>query len=132
MVKQLIIDGLKAPRLRDVSTDCFVEFKRLRYINEKQVEEKEKEPEVERKPEKYRVSVDDYDLEIFFAGRWVQASSERIITEEQIFEGVKNTCKRYEDGKNLSLIDKEFKYIGIKMHIHEVEDLIWTCVGMAF
>lgn len=74
-VRKTVISRLKVTRLKRASTGQFIEFKRLRDWYGNHIEVISKHPKEYIIPTLLRASIEDDDLEIFIAARWIDASS---------------------------------------------------------
>lgn len=125
-VRETVISCLEAPRLKGVSTRQFIEFKRLRDLYEKQVEEKSRNLKEDIVPTSLRASIEDDDLNIFIAAGWIDAESIDTITERQILQCIEERCKRVTTGEHLYLVDQAVKNVSMNTNISEAEDRIWS------
>lgn len=125
-VKQTIVANIEAPRLRGVSTKHFTQFYRLRQLYEKQIEEKNKEPGTSVNAVSYRASIDDADLKIFVAAKWIDVDDISKITEDQLKECVKSRSVKTLDGSQLWLVDKAVQHVRMDMSLSEAEDRVWS------
>lgn len=73
-LKQTILACLEAPHLAGVSNKHFVEFKRLRELYEKQIQEKNAQSSNHFTPTSYKMSIEHSDLGTFIAAGWVEAA----------------------------------------------------------
>lgn len=125
-VKETVINCLEAPSLRGVSTRHFIEFKRLRLLYEKQIEEKSRQLKEEIVPTSYRASIEDDDLRTFITAGWIEANSIDELTERQIQECVESRCHRPIDGEKLYMLEQAVRGVSMQMNITDAEDRVWT------
>lgn len=125
-VRETVINCIEAPRLKGLSTGEFIEFKKLRDLYEKQIEEKSRHRKEEIFATSYKASIEDDDLEIFIAAGWIEASSVDEIAERQIVQCIEERCKREVNGEQLYLVDQAVKNVVMNTNIAEAEDRVWS------
>lgn len=126
MVKEMVINSVEAPRLRGISTRHFIEFKRLRTLCEKQIEEKSRQLKEEIVPTSYRASIQVEDRKTFIAAGCIEANSIDKLSERKIQQWVKDKCKRKVDGEQLYLVEKAIRGVNMQMHLLDGDDRVWT------
>lgn len=125
-VRQTIISSVEAPRLRGVSTNHFIDFKKRREIYEMQIVEKNTDPATNIPLVSYKVSIENADLRLFIAAGWIQAPSIENITEMQIRKCIQDRGYLLLDDEHLYLIDEAIWPLDMKINIMEAEDRVWT------
>lgn len=125
-IRQTIISTIEAPRLRGVSTKHFIDFKKRRELYEKQIEEKNKDSATSIPLVSYKSSVENADLRLFIAARWVPVDTIEQITELHIRQCIQDRGHRLLDGEHLHLITEAIRPLAMKLNIVEAEDRVWT------
>lgn len=125
-IKETVIRCVEAPRLKGVSTRNFIEFKRLRELYEKQIEEKGTQLQGDIIPTSYRACIEDVDLEIFLAAGWIKAPSIDQLTEAQIRQCIDERRKKGVNGEQLYLVDQAVRSVSMNMNIEDAEDRVWS------
>eukprot|EP00171_Calliarthron_tuberculosum_P000949 IDg949t1 len=92
-VKQTMLVGLEAPKLKNLSITDFIEFKRKRKVYEETVEEKNKENGFDIKLASYKISVEENVLHMMWKAKWIKAPSIDLIEDEQIKECIESDLK---------------------------------------
>ena len=80
-MKQTIVAHLEAPRLKGVTTKDFNVFFRARDLYEKEIEEKNGQPDVNIKAVTYCAAIDDRLLRQLLVFGWITAGNIDAITE---------------------------------------------------
>lgn len=104
-VKETVIQCVKAPGLKGVSTRHLIEFKRQKKLYEKQIKENARQLKLEKMPTSYKTCIEDDHLKIFIVAGWVGALSIDVLTESQILDCIEERCKKEVNGEPLFLLD---------------------------
>lgn len=83
-MRETIISCVDASKLKRVPASHFIEFKKLRKVYERQIEEKRRHLKEDTIPRIYRVSIEDDYLEIFIVAGRGEAPSINELTERRI------------------------------------------------
>lgn len=125
-VKKTISRYIKASRQKGISTDHLIEFKCLRELYEKELEQKKIHVEDEIKETSYRASIENEDLNIFTAAGWMECSSTDKLTERYFIQCVEDRCKKEATGEKLVSVDQAARPVAIQVQISKAEDRIWS------
>ena len=93
-MKQTIVAHLEVPRLKGTTTKEMNAFLRARDLYEKQIAEKNAQPDVNVPLVTYRAAIDDNFLRLFITFGWVAATNISDITEEDLKACIKNRASR--------------------------------------
>lgn len=124
-VYETVMSCLEAPGLHGVSTRRSIEFKRLRDLYEKWIEEKSNHLSEENVPTSLRASKEDDDLVIFIAAEWIDAASINAIIERQILRCNEDLWRRSATGEHLCLVDGVVKKVSMHTRKAKAEHRIW-------
>lgn len=97
---------MEAPRLSNIRTEDFVQFKEKRAIYERKINAKRSESSIEVPLTSYRYSIDESVLDLFVLSSWIEAAFMEEITEEQVKGVVENRSKVSEDQYDLGKIER--------------------------
>ena len=125
-VRQTIVANLETSRLEGVSTKDFTTFLHRRELYEKQVLEKNNEPNINIKVISYKACIDDSYLKLFITAHWVSAKTLDEIKEEMLRECVKTKASHEPQGFELGKIDNIVNEVRMDMKLEDAEDRVWT------
>lgn len=125
-VKQTILTNIEAPRLKGISTKDFIAFKRDRELYEKQVNEKNKDPNNKIPLTSVLASIDKRFLKTFIAAQWISVDSIDKITDALVTNCIESRTSREIDVGNLHQINEAVKHVSMNMSITDADDRIWT------
>lgn len=125
MVRETAFSCVEAPVLKGVSIHQSVEFKRLRNLYEKHVDEKGKGLKEDIILASLWASIEEDDLNISIAAGWINAASLNKIAEKQIYQCIAQCCKRDTKGELLYLVDQTVNNVDMNTSIAEAADRVW-------
>lgn len=117
--KEMVMNCLEALSLTGISTWHFIEFKCLREIYEKEIEEWEGQFKEDIVPTTYQASIEDENLKMFIYAGWFKATSIDEMSEHPIKQCLEERCKRNVNRDQLYLIDQGIR--GVSKHVHVVD-----------
>lgn len=108
-IRETVISSVETLRLKGVSIQQFINFKKPRDLYEKQIEESSRYLKEEVIATSLRVSMENENLKIFIAAGWIEAPSLDEVTERQIEHCIEERCSRSLTGEKLYLVDRAVK-----------------------
>ena len=130
-VRQTIVETIEAPRLKDIGTESFVEFKRRREIYERQIAEKNTEHGVNVPLTSYRSTITEPVLEMMVMAKWVSATDVASITEEQLKSCIDERARIKVEDYDLAYIQNGIKDVKLNMKEETLEMPVWK-LGLAY
>lgn len=112
--KETIMSRIKASLLKGIASCHFTDFKRLRKLYEKKIEEKCRHLNKEIATASYRATIEHDDLKIFMAAGWVDCST---IDELNDILICREKSKREVAEEELYLFDQAVSAIAMQMLI---------------
>lgn len=108
-----------------MSTRQLIGSKRLRDLNEKQMEEKSKHFKEDIVPTSLRASIEDDDSEISIVPGWTDAPSIDEISEGKCVMCIEHRCKRSKTREHVYLVDQAVRSESMNTNVSESEGKIW-------
>lgn len=123
-MREIVVASLEAPKLRGLSTHHSIELRRAIGLYEKQIEEKNKQSDVQIAATTYKASVEDSDEGILLAAGWIQAALVSQVTELWLKQCVEDRCICNVGEELVYLINETFWKVTVKMNVFETQDQV--------
>lgn len=128
VVRQTTLVGLEPPKLKGMSMEEIIQFRRKRVEYEALVEEKNREPGMQIPITSYRNSIETRMLKMMYRAKWITADSFENISDDAIKGCIDPRCKRSFGGLSVKEIDEIVKNVRMKMNTIEPSSRVWTLV----
>lgn len=127
-VKQTIVETVEAPRLTDIATVDFVQFKIARAAYERIISEKNEDPAVNIPLTTYKSSISAPIQQLFVLANWVPVNTVEKITEAHLKKCVEDKACVKPDDYDLAHLDNELKDVKMDRKKGSLVNQIWGLV----
>lgn len=124
-IKKTFTQFVETPRLKEVSTLHFIQFKSLRKLYENQITEKCRKLKNKIIPTSYRTCKEYNDLKLFIVAEWIRTPSIYELKKRQIQSCIEDRCKNELNVEQLYLVGQIAKAVGMNKNIEDAEDRFW-------